>query len=181
MSDVTVTITPVQPPAIVVSSPVLEVEQSPNLPPQHVSYLGLKGEKGDTGFSAYQIAVENGYVGTEGQWDSMYQKFKIEKYTAENQLPTTGRFNSVYFLNVAGSKYLKYWDGTAYVNASTKTDLPKCVSSIQRDYYATFSDISTANYNGRNADICVISDETQSGFVGLYFFDGSNLIWKITQ
>jgi hypothetical protein len=106
---------------------------------------------------------------------------RIAKYTAENQLPLTGDARTVYFLNVAGNKYLKYWDGTAYVNASTKTDLPKCISSIQRDYYATFADISTANYNVRNASICVISDETQNNQTGLYFYDGTNLNWIAIQ
>ena len=37
----------------------------------HADELGLKGdtgEKGDTGASAYEIAVANGYTGTEAQW-----------------------------------------------------------------------------------------------------------------
>ena len=100
---------------------------------------------------------------------------KIEKYTAENQLPATGSFSSVYFLNVAGSKYLKYWNGTAYVDANTKADLPKCVSSVQRDYYATFADISTANYAGRVASIHVIEDVNNSNGTGAYYFDGTTL------
>jgi hypothetical protein len=33
---------------------------------------GPKGDQGDDGLSAYQVAVNNGYVGTEAQWlDSM--------------------------------------------------------------------------------------------------------------
>lgn len=29
---------------------------------------GDKGDKGDDGLSAYEVAVENGFVGTEQQW-----------------------------------------------------------------------------------------------------------------
>lgn len=32
------------------------------------SEVGLPGETGDTGLSAYQIAVNNGFVGTEIEW-----------------------------------------------------------------------------------------------------------------
>lgn len=30
--------------------------------------LPLKGDKGDAGLSAYEIAVQNGFVGTESEW-----------------------------------------------------------------------------------------------------------------
>jgi hypothetical protein len=130
-------------------------------------------------FASLQEADLFGYVA--GKWQNIPRYFRIAKYTAENQLPTTGNAATVYFLNVAGSKYLKYWNGAAYVNASTKTDLPKCVSSVQRDYYATFSDISTTNYGNRVAEIQVIEDETQGNLTGYYKFDGINLIWIITQ
>jgi hypothetical protein len=33
-----------------------------------VSVTGPKGDKGDTGKSAYQHAVDNGFVGTESAW-----------------------------------------------------------------------------------------------------------------
>lgn len=136
--------------------------------------VDVLGELNDVSISAPLQDLELfGYVA--GKWRNVSRYMKVEKYTAENQLPTTGSFNSVYFLNVAGSKYLKYWNGASYVSASTKVDLPKCVSSIQRDYYATFADISTANYNGRNADICVIEDVNNSNETGLYYFDGTTL------
>ena len=114
-----------------------------------------------------------GYIG--GRWQNVPRYFRIAKYTAESQLPTVGNVGTVYFLNVAGSKYLKYWNSTTYANASTKTDLPKCISSIQRDYYAKFSDISTANYGNRVAEIQVIEDETKSNLPSLYYFDGNSL------
>ena len=100
---------------------------------------------------------------------------RIAKYTAESQLPVTGDVGTVYFLNVTGNKYLKYWNGVAYVNASTKVDLPKCVSSVQQDYYATFADISIANYGNRVASIHVIEDVNNQNGTGLYYFDGSTL------
>jgi hypothetical protein len=33
-----------------------------------ISDVGLQGIQGDLGFSAYEIAVNNGFIGTEAQW-----------------------------------------------------------------------------------------------------------------
>jgi hypothetical protein len=130
-------------------------------------------------FTSLQETDLFGYIG--GKWQNVPRYFRVAKYTAESQLPITGDVGTVYFLNVAGSKYLKYWNGTAYVNASTKTDLPKCVSSVQKDYYATFADISISNYTGRIASIIVIEDETQENQNGFYVFNGTSLVWILTQ
>ena len=113
--------------------------------------------------------------------NSVPTRSKIEKYTSEASLPTTGSLNVVYFLNVSGTKYLKFWNGGSYVNASSNILLPNCISDSIRDYYAKYSDINLTAYNGKCIDIVVIEDETQSNYLGRYFYDGTNLIWIITQ
>lgn len=104
--------------------------------------------------------------------NSVPTRSKIEKYTSEASLPTTGSLNVVYFLNVSGTKYLKFWNGGSYVNASSNITLPNCISDSIRDYYAKYSDINLSAYNGKCIDIVVIEDETQSNYLGKYFYDG---------
>lgn len=42
---------------------------------------GVKGDKGDEGLSAYEIAVKNGFVGTESEWvQSLSIKNYVNKY-----------------------------------------------------------------------------------------------------
>lgn len=99
----------------------------------------------------------------------------IQKYTSESLLPTIGDSKVVYFLNVSGSKYLKYWNGIEYINASTRTDYPKAISFYLRDYYAKYSDIDTSKYNGSTRDILVVEDENNSSQATSYLFNGSIL------
>lgn len=109
------------------------------------------------------------------------QQIKVVKFTAEIDLPLKGDLNTVYFLNVGGVKYLKKWDGMQYVNTSLNTDLPNCYHSLKYDYYAKFADISISNYTGRIASIIVIEDETQENKNGFYVFNGTSLVWILTQ
>ena len=49
---------------------------------------GPKGDKGDTGKAAYELAIENGYTGTEVQWLSSLKgekgdAFKYSDFTRE--------------------------------------------------------------------------------------------------
>lgn len=101
--------------------------------------------------------------------------YKIEKYTSESSLPKVGSFQSVYFLTVNAIKYLKYWDGSSYINASTRTDIPNCVSDYVRDFYAVYTDVNTSKYNGRCAEIIVIEDSNNNNSIGKYFFNGTTL------
>lgn len=98
-------------------------------------------------------------------------KSKIEKYTNENQLPTIGNFKTVYFLNVNNNKYLKFWNGTSYINTSILT--LNCISDYKYDYYAKYSDINLSLYSGNFQDIVVIEDElNNNNGIGRYFYNG---------
>lgn len=44
-----------------------------------ISTASLKGDKGDRGFSAYEIAVQNGFAGTEAQWLASLKGAKGDK------------------------------------------------------------------------------------------------------
>lgn len=105
---------------------------------------------------------------------------KVEKYTLEASLPTIGSLLSIYFLTVDGIKYLKYWDGTAYVNASDKITLPNMVPDFYRDYYAKKSDVNITNYSGFCRNIAVIEDEDNSNSLTHYFYNGSELQWIVS-
>jgi hypothetical protein len=105
---------------------------------------------------------------------------KIEKYTSEALLPAVGNSSTIYFLNVSGVKYLKYWNGSAYANASEKIILPNAVSDFHRDYHAKKSDINLTNYLGFFRNIAVIEDEDNANTFTNYFYNGSELQWIVS-
>lgn len=58
--------------------------------------LNIAGGRGRDGKSAYAVAVENGYVGTEEEWlDSLKAKVRIGAETPEDL-----RDNELFFLEV---------------------------------------------------------------------------------
>lgn len=60
--------------------------------------VGMKGSQGASGNSAYEIAVKNGFVGTEEEWLSSLKgdSFKFEDLTQEQ----------LNMLNISGLKYV---------------------------------------------------------------------------
>ena len=48
--------------------------------------LVIKGEKGERGYSAYEIAVQNGFEGTEQEWVDLLQKHREDYESALEQL-----------------------------------------------------------------------------------------------
>lgn len=71
---------------------------------------------GDTGLSAYDVAVANGFTGTESEWlDSLRGTSVSIKGSVESvdDLPVTGENGDAYLVN--GSLYV--WDGEQFTNA----------------------------------------------------------------
>jgi hypothetical protein len=66
MNTETSTIGGLPPGGPITGTELIEVEQ--NGVSVHVPASALKGEDGDDGASAYQVAVANGYSGTQSQW-----------------------------------------------------------------------------------------------------------------
>lgn len=121
--------------------------------------------------SSYKIKKDN-FIGKVN--------LTVKKYTSESQLPGIGDLNTVYFLNVSNVKYLKYWDGTQYLNASAKPTMPFTVQDFFRDFYAKKSSVVLANYNGKCAQIAVIEDEDNGDTFTHYFYNGTELQWIVS-
>ena len=112
------------------------------------------------------------YPSVKALYDSLKNK-KILKYTSESSLPITGDLFTVYFLTVSNVKYLKYWNGTIYINAIL-------ISDFFRDYYAKKADINLSNYLGVCRNIAVIEDEDNGGTFTHYFYNGTELQWIVS-
>lgn len=144
-------------------------------------YLGVKGEQG---FSAYEIAVKHGFVGSEQDWlatlgtSSMFDQFKTTITTSEetNQLPMPEKYIEASFVDI-------YVDGLHLLNSEYE---------IIKDNDKFFASFITPIASGKTVEIVVttmttfnlpISDtidsestnETASGTKSVYDFVNEQL------
>lgn len=69
----------------------------------------LKGDKGDPGESAYQIAVDHGFIGTEQEWlDSLKGTCEYKEYESAAEFPSLGEGGVIYLSRSANAFYR--WD-----------------------------------------------------------------------
>lgn len=72
-----------------------------------VKVTGTKGDKGDDGKSAYELACEHGYVGTEEEWlESL--KVSAQSYNSMYEFPNIGD-TGVFYIDVGANKIYR-WD-----------------------------------------------------------------------
>lgn len=60
------------------------------------SSIAITGAKGDPGKSAYEIAVDNGFIGTEQEWLDSLAAEAVSNYATHYDFPNIGKENMVY-------------------------------------------------------------------------------------
>ena len=87
-----------------------QVENEMVVDTQEVDFnLEITGRDGTDGKSAYQVAVDNGFVGTEQEWlDSL--KVQSETYRSKYEFPNLGRAG-VFYTDTGENRIYRWDDG----------------------------------------------------------------------
>jgi hypothetical protein len=67
-----------------------------------------KGDPGPAGSSAYEIAVQNGFIGTESEWLDSLKSQVMKQYETIYEFPKIGDSGTVYVTTIDNSTYR--WD-----------------------------------------------------------------------
>lgn len=95
---------------------------------------GIQGEQGNEGKSAYDIAVKNGYAGTEEEWINSLRGYSYNR-TVEFYVTTTNNETSVKI-----NKYNENYLIDVFVNGFLRPSNSYSIQKINDKYYIVFND-----------------------------------------